>query len=209
MSLSATEAPPDEAYFGWEADESDEMMEAPRPRPRPGPVPVARPPTYPQQPPGGGQQGQYVTRVELQAELARVGAQITTNSTAIRRVDTRTQTVADSQRRQVTTQRRENAAIRRDVRETRELAAILPLLTPRPQSVALTEPVAGLAQGERVVVDRGTDTLTTLLPLLLLGGFGGTATGTSDTGGGSAGGGGGLDSSPLLLIALLTSQQRR
>jgi hypothetical protein len=208
MSLSATEAPPDEAYLGWEADESDEMMEA-RPRPRPVQVAQPRPPTYPPQPPGGGQQGQYVTWVQLQAELARVGAQITTNSTAIRRVDTRTQTVADSQRRQVATQRRENAAIRRDVRDTRELAAILPLLTPRPQSVALTEPVAGLAQGERVVVDRGTDTLTTLLPLLLLGGLGGSSATTDTSGGGSASaGGGGLESSSLLLFALLAGQRR-
>jgi hypothetical protein len=208
MSVFAAEAPPDEAFYGWEADESDEsdeMMEAPRRRQR---VPVARPTTYlPPRRPGGQQ---YVTQTELQAALARVGAQITTNSNAIRRVDNRTQTIASDQRRQVAAQRRENTAIRREVRETRELAAILPLLTPRPQSVALSTPVANLAQGERVVVDRGTDTLTTLLPLLLLGGLGGSGATTDTTGGGSAsGGGGGLESSSLLLFAILAGQQRR
>lgn len=211
MSLYATET--DEALYDWESDEiyeSDESdeMEARRRRGR-QPVRVARPSTYvtPRAPAG---QQQYVTEAQLQAALARVGAQIRTNSTAIRQVNGRADTLANDQRRQVAAQRRENGAIRRDVRQTRELAAILPLLTPRPQSVALSTAVANLPQGERVVVDRGTDTLSSLLPILLLGGLGGSSPSPSGNGAGAGTGSeGGMDQSMLLVLALVLGQQGR
>ena len=116
-----------------------------------------------------------VTQPQLQAALARVGQQINTNSAAIKTVDGRVRTVASEQDRLSATQRRETAerkkeleTVRKDLQSTRELSAVLPLLT------SLTDNPA----------------IAAFAPLLLLGGDLSGSNGNGGSGGGLLGGGG-------------------
>jgi hypothetical protein len=177
-----------------ESDESDEdidMMERTR-RSR-------RFRTPPRTAPGGGlfrprtpsQSGpaQYVTQTQLQAAMARVGAQIKTNSDALKTVNSRVATLSSDIAKQTadikklsTGGTRDTRALRRDLNSTRQMAAIMPLLS-APKSQALTEAAGGLPAGTKVVIDTG-DNISLLLPLLLMGGMGGSSSGQDGSGGG-------------------------
>jgi hypothetical protein len=214
MSVYAPEAPSDEAFAAWEtdeSDESDEMAEARRERRWTRPQ-VARPSTFPR--PGATAprpSGGPVTQNQLDSAIAlleaRIAAQIKTNSDAIQRVNQHVETVNEERRRLATTAKKEDSSLRREIQQTRETILLLTLLTPRPKTVTVTESVAGLSQGQRVVVDPETDSLTSLLPILLLmggGGFGGGYSGSSSNG---SSGSGGMDQSGLLFAALLLGRR--
>jgi hypothetical protein len=88
-----------------------------------------------------------VTQVQLQAALARVSQQIGTNSNAIKTVDGRVRGLATEQgrittglRKEVTDRKKDADALRRDLQSTRELSALLPLVT-----AGQTGPIATLA----------------------------------------------------------------
>ncbi len=177
------------------------------------------------QPAGGPGGGQYVTQTQLQAALARVGQQIKTNSDAIKTLNGRVATLSSDVIKQATdlkkemvTRKKVTDGLRRELKQTRDMAALLPLLS-APQTVALTQDIVGapaqqfVQQGNQLVLAQGAgtvqlragtmvfvdsgDSLSALLPLLLLGGMGG---GSGDS---SSSGGFGSDSSlPLLAIAL-------
>lgn len=77
-----------------------------------------------------------VTQAQLQAALARVSQQINTNSKAIKLVDGRARTVSAEQARVTAGLRKEMADrkkaildVRKDLQSTREVTAILPLLS--------------------------------------------------------------------------------
>jgi hypothetical protein len=179
----------DEAFD--EYDESDEFAEArsARARARGRTAPLTRPKTAtgqglfnPQRP-----NTNYVTQTQLQAALARVSEQIKTNSTAITTVNARLTTISAEQDRQaaalraeIANRRKEAETVKKDLRQTRELAALLPLLS-RPSSVEIKGgPETGLAANTRVLVDKN-DSLSMMLPMLLMGGLGGnSADGSSD-----------------------------
>jgi hypothetical protein len=189
-----------EMLEGLESDEADEadFGEAPR---RVSRVRPARPGTLFTPRPTGN----YVTQVQLQAAMQKVEKQIQDNAKAITQVNGRLNTISTEQSKIVAAVKKESAerkkdtdALKRELQQTRELTAILPLLS-APKSQALTSDAGGLPAGTKVLVDGG-DTLSTLLPLLLLGGLGGSSGGGGLLGGGS--GGGGLDSSMLLVLLL-------
>jgi hypothetical protein len=76
-----------------------------------------------------------VTQAQLQAALARVNSQITTNSNAIKAVDGRVRTASAEQARTAAMLRKEIAdrktaetATRREIQSTREMAVLLPLI---------------------------------------------------------------------------------
>jgi hypothetical protein len=170
----------DEAYD--EYDESDEAYDeaAPNRRRRPGlpvlprRVPTARPGSAFQAPPRQG----GVTQAQLQAALAKVNAQISTNSKAIHTLDGRLRGVATEQDRQgsemrkaLAAQKKENALLHKKIQDSSEMSAILPLLG--------IDPIMGL----------------------LLTSGGGLMGGTSSSEGGNSGG---MMNSPLLLVAALS-----
>lgn len=77
-----------------------------------------------------------VTQAQLQAALARVSQQISTNSSAIKAIDTRVRSATAEAERAGIAARKEGAdrkkeilAVRKDLQSTREMAAMLPLLT--------------------------------------------------------------------------------
>jgi hypothetical protein len=179
-----------------ESDESDEMAERWRRR---RPRTASGRGMYPPRP-----QGNYVTQAQLQTALARVGQQIRTNSAAIGTLTTRVNAVSTEQTKQSTALRKEiderkkqADALRRDTRQKLELLTLLPLIS-KPTSVTLTQDVAGLRKDQKVLVDSG-DSLTMLLPLLLIGGLGGSS-GTGGSGADSS-----ADGSNIALLAIALS----
>lgn len=183
-----------------EADEADEMAERTRDhRSRPGSRPSTATGTglAPPKPQAG-----YVTEARLEAALARVGAQIKTNSDAIQAVNSRANTISDNVAAQTAALKKETEERKKDtarLASQAQLLALLPLLQ-TPKTVQLSRAVDNIPANTKVLVDGG-DSLNTLLPLLLVGGSGsGTGLG-SGSGGGDTGSMGGLD--PLLLVLLL------
>lgn len=186
----------DEAF-----DEADEAFdEAARPRGfRRSQVSVARgTPASPQRPAGN-----YVTQTQLQTAVARLTGQITTNSRAIKAVESRTNTIGAEQTRQSAALRKEIAdrkkatdGLRNDLQQTKQIAALLPLIS-QPSSIqAFVAPTSGApATQQAQVLVASNNTLNTLLPLLLL---------TGDSSSGSGGGLlGGSDSTTTLLVLAL------
>lgn len=125
-----------EAYD--EAAYDEDYGEAARPRPgaRPMPkVPTSRGSSYrPPVPPSVS--GSSVTQAQLKEVIDRFNAALTTNGRAIAQVDGRTRTLATDQRRidtglrhEIDKRRNEIASVRRDLQSTREVGAMLPLLS--------------------------------------------------------------------------------
>src|SRR5712692_4194692 len=144
-------------------------------------------------------QTQYVTQAQLQTALAKVGGQVRTNSSAISQVGGRVSAAAATLKKESMDRKKDITAVKSNLSQTQQMAAILPLLT-QPKSIG---PVSGLsADGipdqSKILVDSGSSSL--LLPLLLL-----TSVGDGGGGGGGGGGlfGGGDGNNSLLLLALV------
>jgi hypothetical protein len=196
MALNLLEA--DEADEVFEADEADEA--GGRRFFRPAQVASGRD-LYRPRP-----QTQYVTQAQLETALARVGSQVRTNSNAIGQLGNRVSATAAAVNKESGNRKKETTAIRNNLSQTQQLAAILPMLT-QPRSITvggLPASVTGLKDGTQVLVD-GSNTLNLLLPLLLL-----TSIGDGGSGSGSGSGpfGGSGDSSSLMMLALILSTQR-
>ena len=79
---------------------------------------------------------QPVTQAQLQTALAKVSAQMTVNSNAIKTLDGRVRGVADDQsklqaafRKDSADRRKDLDGVKRDLQQTKELAALIPLVT--------------------------------------------------------------------------------
>jgi hypothetical protein len=140
---------------------------------------------------------QFVTQTQLQTALAKVGSQIKTNSDAIKTVSDRVSSQADLLSKEVVARKKKTDELEKGLRQTRELTAILPLLS-RPKSVQLQSSavVGSPSPAPKALVD-SDDTLSFILPLMLLGGSGGS-------GGGGMFGGGGDDNSMMMLVLALS-----
>lgn len=183
-----------ELLEGLEFDESDELGERRRGgrRGRFGPVPApsGRSSYQPQ-----SSTDVYVKKSELARAIMNVDTKIKTNTEAITKVNTRVNAVADLQATQATALKNESAKREKDIKELRQTSqflALLPLIT-RPTTRTITQKTNGLQANDKVPID--SDGLTSLLPLLLVGGLGNGSSG-------SLGLGGGGDSSTLLILAL-------
>jgi hypothetical protein len=142
MNMSEAYGAPGESYGDYadyadfsdyaDADESygDNYGEA-RKRPMRPIAPGPAKPAYQPRP-----SGNFVTQPQLQAALARVTQQLNANGAAIKAVDTRVRGVATETERTGIALRKESAerkkeilGVRKDLQSTREIAALLPLLT--------------------------------------------------------------------------------
>ncbi|PSB14142.1 hypothetical protein C7B76_17275 [filamentous cyanobacterium CCP2] len=147
---------------------------------------------------------QYVTQPQLQAALARVGSQIKTNADAIKTNSNRINAVSAEQTRQVGLLRKEvserkkqGEMIKQDTRQKLELLALLPALSRPPAETITVRDRDNENPRDVRVLTESNDSLSLLLPLLLVGGLGGL--------GGSGTGSGGSDSSTMLLLVLALS----
>lgn len=177
-------------------DESDDLSEAPaisnllnrvRPLARP-PVATGRNLFQPRPATTATGTAQYVTQAQLQAALARVGDQVKTNAQAIATVNTRLNAINEQQARQTAAlkkeyadRRKDSSTLKRELRQTRDMSALLPLLS-RPSTVTVTKTIDdGVPAGTKLVVDKG-DTMSMMLPFLLMGGMGGMGGSTEGSG---------------------------
>jgi uncharacterized membrane protein YgcG len=192
----------DEA-FGEDSEAFDEAYDEALRRRITSRVPTARPSTY--RPPITNTAG-YATTGFVEAKVAEarnaLSRMIEQNSGAIRRVDGKIAELSRESAKHRRVVEGQVKAVRRDIAQTRELAALMPLLSSQ-SSKALTSPVGGLAAGDKVVIDTG-DKFTSLLPLLLFSsGAGSDSSGGSGGSGGGLFGGGGSDNSLLMLALVL------
>jgi hypothetical protein len=141
--------------------------------------------------------GAAVSQVQLAASMARVGDQLKKNSAAVGTVQSRVNTVRDTEKKD--NEQRKNDL--KSINEKIQLLAILPLLV-KPAVKTMSDDVTDvsnnveLPKGTNVLVDSG-DALGALLPFLLIGGLG-----SSGLVGGGESGSGGMDGSMLLVLAL-------
>jgi hypothetical protein len=122
----------------------------------------------------------FVTQAQLQAATARIGKDIRTVGGNVSAVDTRL------------------SRFRRDTSQAMQMSALLPLLL-KPKTVTTTVASGGIPAGTKVLIDDG-DTMTAMLPLLMMGGMAG---GNGANGGSSAGG---MD--PMMMFALVMAMDR-
>jgi hypothetical protein len=185
-----------------EASEASEAAEragrrfpAPRTPPRGGLQPVRRAPGY-------------VTRVELTTALARVDGKINTVSESIKQVNTRLNTVSAERARvdarlkkEMDERKKDSEAQKKDFNSKVQMLALFPLLLTPPtytigaQTINATDPAKPVD-----LAPPATGMTNALLPLLLVGGLGGS-------GGVGSTPDGGMDNSMLIALALVLSQQ--
>jgi hypothetical protein len=149
-------------------------------------------------------QANYVTQDQLRTSLEKVSEQIKANSTAIQTVNNRVEAVAadqakqaDAIRKEMAERRKQDDSQRRDVNQKLQLLTLLPFIS-KPATKEIRTRVSGEDQDRTVkVLVEDDDTFSQLLPLLLIGGLGGSGLGGSGSDGSS-------DSSmPLLLLLAL------
>ena len=140
-------------------------------------------------------ENEYVRQRQLKETTDRIDGDISKLNGRVASTETKME-------RQTAALRKESEERKKDINSLKnnvQLATLLPLLI-KPQSRAVTAPVTGtdLQAKDNILVDTG-DSLTALLPLLLLGGLGGSSD-TSASGGGSFN-----DPTTLLLVVLAAS----
>lgn len=179
----------DEAF-----DESDEAYDEAYDEARRGgrpmrPISVPRTGTAYQPRPSAAAASQVVTQPQLQAALQRVSQQINTNAKAIKMVDGRVRSVASEQsrtntavRKEITDRKQSISAVRKDLQSTREVTALLPLLTTLTGNSSLAafapllllgndvsqEPSAAAASGTGSFLGLGGNNLTGIIALLAI-----------------------------------------
>lgn len=180
----------------FESDESDESDEARRRRGgRRPPVRTARRGNAVPQRPAAG----FATKAELTATANRLDARIATNSTAIKSVEGRVNTLSSD----TSKLRTDLNKIQGSVNDVRNMSMLMPLLSSTKTREATADvPGAGIVKGDKVVVDSG-DSFSRILPLMLFsGGLGGSSSGQSGSGGMFGG-----DSGGIMLVAMMIAMQ--
>lgn len=139
----------------------------------------------------------YVTQTQLQTALERVRKDVKTNGVAIKKVDVRVNTIngrVDSQaaalKKEISERKKDSAKMKNNI----QMATLLPLLTQKNLPATTTPDTVGstpVPQGTKLAT--GGDSLSSLLPLLLLGDGLGGGSGSSN------------DSSNMLLLVLALS----
>jgi hypothetical protein len=165
----------------WESDFSEARKRAP-----------ARPQKYTPPPQSKG----YVTTAVFQTAMDKVRADVATNARAIANVGSQHDALSKRTRSEVKALREQATRDREATANTLQMLAILPLLS----SGGSTQAEAPGGSGT-VTVATPPDSMSQILPLLLLSGFGGT----SGSGGSNSGG---MDSGMMLAVALMAAQPR-
>ena len=149
---------------------------------------------------------QYVTQTQLQTALAKVGSQISTNSSAINKVGGQVSQVLGTVKKEVAERKKDASSLKNNLSQTQQMAAILPLLA-QTSSLTLSAPVpvdATGGSGGTPQIDSGvtlpiqSNNMNLMLPLLLM-----TGIGDGSSGGGGLFGGSGTDNSSLMMLALV------
>ncbi|MBB5235894.1 hypothetical protein [Deinococcus budaensis] len=143
-----------------------------------------------------------VTQAQLQAAVRTLDGKITTLAGGVKTLETRTNSVAAEQdrlaaatRKEIEERKKSGDAVRRDLQQTKTLAVLLPMISQKTEDVVRADGTTAK------VVTQPNDSLTSVLPFLLL--MGGNSGDAASGGGGMLGG----DSSSTLLLALLLTRR--
>lgn len=181
-----------EAYETMEAFESESESESEaaeaRPIKRPSGRPSFMPRTFGPTPP--------VSQGQLQAALSRVDGKIKTVSDVESTINSRVNSLSTATKKEVAERKKSIDTQVKDLNQKVQLLAILPLLV-QPKTTTLT---SGTDSGTQVLAPDDSK-LNAILPLLLVGGLGGS--GGLGLGGDGASSGGSSDSNFLLLALVL------
>lgn len=157
----------DEAYEDA-IDEADESYEEAAPRRRPPVQTAPRGSAYRPRP-----NQSYVTQAQLQAALARVNSQMSTNSNAIKTLDGRVRAGAAEQarltaavRKEVADRKKDTETLRKEIESTKELAVLLPLIAPGNPLIGLL--ALGSGGGGGLFGGTGGDGTSNMLMLALV-----------------------------------------
>jgi hypothetical protein len=151
---------------------------------RPAPRPSGRSPAPP-----APQQGN-VTRQEYTAAMTAVKNQLTQAANGIKTLDGRVNTVSAAQEKhakELAVRKRETEALRKDLKSTREMAAIIPMISQNSKTVMI---------GNQEVLAPSGNAMGAIAPLLLLG--------TGDSSGGGLGG----DNNMMMMLVLMSAMNR-
>jgi hypothetical protein len=193
-----------DALEGFESESQSEFAERnPVRRPSPRPSFQRRPSATPS----------YVTQVQLEAALTRVDGKIKTVSDGVSTINSRLSAIAAAAKKESEERKKEMQAQKGDLGGKLQMLALLPLLVPPTLTqTSLTSlgvatidgkgnPVLGTSPGA-ASAPLTASTLSALLPLLLVGGMGGSGGFGSSGGSGSDGG---MDMGTMLILALALS----
>jgi hypothetical protein len=155
----------------------------------------------------------FVTYAALRQAMDKVGAQIKTNSDAITAVGNRLNSTAASLRKEFDERKKDTDAIRGDINQKTSMLALLPLIMTPPTYTIPANTQIGVDTVNGNAVSTGANALAiqpppttianALLPLLLIGGFSSSPSGTP------GGGIGGMDNTMLLIMALVLANPAR
>jgi hypothetical protein len=141
----------------------------------------------------------FVTFTDLRSATDKIGTQLKTNADAITAVGAKLNTTTANLRKEFDERKKENDALKKDVNNKVSTLALLGLLVPPP---TYTVPANTFGNTSPVqLAPPQTSMLNALLPVMLVGGLGG-----SGSGGLSLGGDGGMDGTMMLALALVLSQ---
>jgi hypothetical protein len=168
-----------------EADFSERAPKRPSSQPsfKPRPAPT----------PGG------VTQAQLEAALSRVDGKIKTVADGVSTINSRLASIASATKKEIEERKKGLDGQGKDLNQKLQMLALLPLLVQTPSSTLKTPLLDSNGNPTITAVSTpDTNTLDTLLPLLLVSGLGGT----SSSGGLSLGGDGSDGGMMLLALAL-------
>jgi hypothetical protein len=136
-----------------------------------------------------------VTQTQLQAALARVAKDVSTNAEATKTVNTRVAQVATRQDKDGTAIKKDVVGLRGDVKNARDMSLFTLLLQPTPTATLTKDTTTG------AVTDVKLNSNTSMLPLMLIMMMG---MGDSSKGEGKSG----SDDMMLPLLAIMMMQQQ-
>jgi hypothetical protein len=176
-----------EADFSERAPKRPSSQPSFKPRPAPGT-------------PGG------VTQAQLEAALSRVDGKIKTVADGVSTINSRLASIASATKKEMEERKKGLDGQGKDLNQKLQMLALLPLLVQSPSSTLSSATPLKDSNGNTItaVSTPDTNTLDTLLPLLLVSGMGGT----SSSGGLSLGGDGSDGGMMLLALALAFSNNK-
>jgi hypothetical protein len=144
----------------------------------------------------------FVTFTDLRTALDKVGGQLKTNADAIGAVSAKLASTTANLKKEFDERKKDMESARKNTDSKVQMLALLPLLIQPPTyTIAQNAFSAGVPSAPVPLNPPAAGMLNALLPLLLVGGFGGS---------GGLGGGtdGGMDGTNLLVLALVLSQSQ-
>jgi hypothetical protein len=190
-----------EALEGWESE--SEAAEAAR-------RPVRKPPSTPSyKPRPSPTAAQYVTQAQLETSLGRVDSKVKIVSDGVGTINAKLASLGTALKKEAEERKKATESQNKDLNQKVQMLSLVPLLLNQSTSSLTLNPGSTLTASDGSTVNTisvpDTNTLDSILPLLLISGLGGSGGGFGL--GGDSGGMGDGSSLMLLAVALAASKK--